>query len=388
MVTIGYLFVTTQHHKLITRAQMPDYLRLIALFGIVVVNVQFMAFPDSANFPFNTGFSGFDRVTVLLVNGLALTKSYGLFSFMFGVGLGFLMQSVERRGLPFGRVYRNRMIGLLVLGLLHGCLFFFGDILVIYAVTGSILYLMRNWAVRRLVKWGVVLLVLQTAIVAATMLAALFVDPAVTAEHDAWAKTVMTTGGIADVIQYRSSEYLFFLPFGLMFQGLGALGWFCLGLASVRSGMIDNPDHQQWKNARRICLVPGVAGSLLGAVLVLNGHSIWGIVLVVVAAPVATVGYLGLIAAMPKPKSRMAKTILAAGGASLSVYLGQSIILSWIFSGYGLGLWSGVSWTVATGTALLVTAFLIASVAMWQSRFGTPPFERLLRRITYAGSRG
>lgn len=63
--------------------------------------------------------------------------------------------------LPFGRVYRNRMIGLLILGIAHGCLFFPGDILAIYAVTGSILYRFRGWPTHRLVRVGVLLLAFQ-----------------------------------------------------------------------------------------------------------------------------------------------------------------------------------------------------------------------------------
>ncbi len=70
------------------------------------------------------GETALDVITLWLVNGLALLKTYGLFSFMFGAGLGFLMRSAARRGLPFGRIYHNRMIGLLILGIAHGCLFF------------------------------------------------------------------------------------------------------------------------------------------------------------------------------------------------------------------------------------------------------------------------
>jgi uncharacterized protein len=91
---------------------MPDYLRLVALFGIVVVNVQYIAFSALTASPIRSAETPLDAITLWLVNGLALLKTYGLFSFMFGVGLGFLMRSAARRGLPFGRVYRNRMIGL------------------------------------------------------------------------------------------------------------------------------------------------------------------------------------------------------------------------------------------------------------------------------------
>jgi uncharacterized protein len=129
-----------------------------------VVNVQFIAFSALGSFADPGGETQRDEITLWLVNGLALLKTYGLFSFMFGVGLGFLMRSAARRGLPFGRLYRNRMIGLAILGIAHGCLFFPGDILTIYAVTGSILYLFRDWPVRRLVRVGAALLVVQALI--------------------------------------------------------------------------------------------------------------------------------------------------------------------------------------------------------------------------------
>ena len=102
------------------RALMPDYLRLVALFGIVVVNVQFIAFSALHGFIESAGETFRDAVTLWLVNGLALLKTYGLFSFMFGVGLEFLMRSADMQNMPFGRIYRNRMIGLVVLGIAHG----------------------------------------------------------------------------------------------------------------------------------------------------------------------------------------------------------------------------------------------------------------------------
>src|SRR6056297_476963 len=180
------------------RALMPDYLRLFALFGIVVVNIQYIAFSALGSFADSAGDTTLDAITLWLVNGLALLKTYGLFSFMFGVGLGFLMRSAARRGLPFGRVYRNRMIGLAVLGIAHGCLFFPGDILTIYAVTGSILYLIRNWPVRRLVRVGAALLVLQAVIAPPLLLAAPETPPDIAAIersfHYPWAAFFWCSG--------------------------------------------------------------------------------------------------------------------------------------------------------------------------------------------------
>ncbi|WP_375571916.1 DUF418 domain-containing protein [Ahrensia marina] len=375
------------------RALMPDYLRLIALFGIVIVNVQYIAFPALGDFAEPLGETTADSVALWLVNGLALLKTYGLFSFMFGVGLGFLMRSAARRDLPFGPLYRNRMIGLLLLGLAHGCLFYPGDILVIYAVTGSILYVLRDWTVRHLVQVGVGLLVLQTVVGTP-----LFLAPSSTPADVIELERLINTGGsFLDALTFRSIGFALFLPVFLIAQGISALGWFCLGLAAVKSGMIDNAAHPLWQRARRVCLLPGVLLGLLGAALWqwgpggfgswggFNGAGTLGAALVIIAAPIATFGYLGVIAALARPPGPILGRVLAAGGSSLSIYLGQSIILTTIFSGYGLGLWDEVDRVAATAIAVLVTIALIATLSVWRIWFKTGPFEWVLRHVTYAG---
>lgn len=365
------------------RALMPDVLRLVALFGIVVVNVQYIAFSSLHGFTERLGETGRDDVTLWLINGLALMKSYGLFSFMFGVGLGYLMRSADRRGLAFGRLYRNRMIGLLLLGLAHGCLFYLGDILVIYAVTGSILYFFRNWTVGRLVKVGAALLVLQL-VVGVPMLSMPSQMPDEVFQIERYA---LGSGGFLDAVMFRSVGFLITLPVFLIVQGTSALGWFCLGLAAMKSGMIDDAQHPMWRRARRLCLAPGVGLSLLGAGLWQWGATAVGATLTILVAPIATLGYLGLIALFARPPGPMMSRALVAGGSSLSIYLGQSIILTSIFSGYGLGLWEELDRAAATGVAILVTVLLIVLLSIWRVWFRLGPFEWVLRRITYAGAR-
>lgn len=364
------------------RALMPDYLRLIALFGIVIVNVQYIAFSALHGFTDPLGETFRDDLALWLINGLALLKTYGLFSFMFGVGLGFLMSAAERRGLPFGRVYRNRMIGLLLLGVAHGCLFFPGDILVIYAVTGSILYFFRNWTTTKLVKVGAVLLVLQLVV----GLPLLLMPTDMPAEIFRFEKEAFGTGGFIEAVIFRSIGFGFTLPMFLIIQGISALGWFCLGLASVKSGMIDDATHPLWRQARRLCLLLGLSLSLLGAGLWQWGTATIGATLTIIAAPIATLGYLGLIALIARPPGPIMSRALSAGASSLSIYLGQSILLSSIFSAYGLNLWSKVDRVMASGIAVLVTALLIVILALWRIWFRLGPFEWVLRQITYAGT--
>lgn len=363
------------------RALMPDYLRLVALFGIVVVNVGYMAFPIQEGFPGASVQGTVGDIAAFLVNGLALLKTYGLFSFMFGVGLAFQIRSAERRELAFGPLYRNRMIGLVLLGLAHGCLFFSGDILVLYAMLGTVLYLMRNWPVRRLVWVGAALLAVQLPVA----IAVLAVSPDPSPDVAELEQQVMTGDSFLQVAVFRTIGFAISLSTGLFYQGIAAMGWFCLGLAAMRSGMIDTPDHPLWTRARRLCLLPGVVLSLTAAAIWQWYDPLLGEGLVVVFAPLATLGYLGLIAALARPPGPMMARVLTAGGSSLSVYLGQSLVLSTIFSGYGFGLWDGVGPAMAVLIALAVTAGLILGLMLWRLWFRLGPFEWVLRRITQAG---
>ncbi|MGX9354954.1 DUF418 domain-containing protein [Roseobacteraceae bacterium S113] len=359
---------------------MPDCLRLIALFGIVVVNVQYMGLPVEAGFLGVQDMSGLDRAGVWLVEGLATLKTFGLFSFMFGVGLGFLMTSAARRGTAFAPHYRRRMFALMGLGVAHGVLFFPGDILFLYGVLGMILMAWRDWPVRRLARLGAVLLVVQ-ALVGAVLVS---LPAEAAADVAAIEREVFTQGRWRDVVMFRAISFGVVLTILLPLQGIGALGWFCLGLAAVRAGVLDAPDHGLWTRARRICLVPGVGVSLLGAWGQVYGDAVWGGVLIMLAAPVASLGYLGLIAGLAARPGAVLSRLLPAGAMSLSLYLGQSIVLSTLFAPYGFGLWDQLSPLALIGLGIGVTFALIGALLVWRRRFAQGPFEWLLRRMVGA----
>jgi uncharacterized protein len=225
-----------------------------------------------------------------------------------------------------------------------------------------------------------VLLVAQALIAPPLLLAAPETPPDILAME----RAILTGGSFVDAVVFRSIGFAITLPVFLVIQGSAALGWFCLGLAAVKSGMIDDAGHALWRRARRRCLLPGIALSLIGAAMWQWGPTVPGVVLTIVVAPLATLGYLGLIAALAHPPRPVMARALAAGGSSLSIYLGQSIILSTVFSGYGLGLWGEVGRASAVAIAVAVTAVLIVVVAIWRTRFTLGPFEWVLRRITYS----
>lgn len=364
---------------------MPDLLRVFALFGIVVVNVHFLAFPFADVLGQGSVRFSVDGITVWLVSGLAGYKSYGLFSFMFGVGLGLLMRSAERRGLAFGKLYRRRMLGLILLGLLHGVLFFPGDILVTYGLWGFALFFMRNWPVRRLIGGGLVFLVLPI-VVASSLIFAYGAAPDYP-ELLAFEIAAMSDGAWIDVVIFRAIMFVFVGMIVLFIQGISALGWFLLGYAAVKSGVLSDPGAKVWSLGRRWALSPGVALSLLASWAVTYHDALWGDALLLAAAPLATFGYLGLIAKASHAPAPWLSRLLTAGGASLTIYLGQSIVLSTLFAPYGGGLWNDLGATAVTVIAISVTVALFVFVLLWRRRFSQGPFEWLLRWFTYRTQR-
>jgi uncharacterized protein len=73
----------------------------------------------------------------------------------------------DQRGAPLRGVYYRRCLWLLVIGLIHSYLIWFGDILVMYAECGLIIYLFRRWRPRTLIPLGVVFLCMIVPIVMA-----------------------------------------------------------------------------------------------------------------------------------------------------------------------------------------------------------------------------
>ncbi len=103
--------------------------------------------------------------------------------------MGFTLQMMraEAKGRRFVPVYLRRSLVLLVIGVLHGILFWVGDILAIYAALGVLLLLFRHMRPRNLLIWAVVILLLPSLFMIGANLLLEFArqDPAAAAQIDA-----------------------------------------------------------------------------------------------------------------------------------------------------------------------------------------------------------
>ena len=100
---------------------------------------------------------------------------------------------------------------------------------------------------------------------------------------------------------------------------------------------------------------------------------------------VLALGYVGALLLLHATKTGARLITLAApvGRMALTSYLSQSVVLGFLFYGYGFGLFGRTSVTTATIIAVAIYVTQIVLSRAWLSRFLFGPVEWLWRSFTY-----
>lgn len=362
------------------RERFPDQLRGLALLGIVVVNAPYLAI-SSDGYTEASLASPLDEAAAMLTTFVAEGKFYLLFSFLFGYSTNFIVKGGE---LPGRRRYRRRLVGLAVIGLAHAVFLFIGDILLSYAILGSGLLLLTRRPDRTVYQAatisavvGVGCLALIAADAALGGSSSLVPDPAILALDASLADGSFWDAATARMAALPSTLLILgFLQWGLAFTT------FCLGLVAGRRHLLgDVAGHLRL--FRRLA----VWGLLLG--LPLQAVATWvsfrgdgdvyvGLTLALATAPILSAGYLGTLALLSCHQPRALTAMQPPGRASLTVYLGESVVLCVIFCGWGFGLFGTLGAAAVTAIAVATWALLAAAMHLWSRRFRQGPLESAL----------
>lgn len=373
-----------------------DVLRGFALLGILLVNVSAMAGPHLG--PADGLYtSQVDDMAGWLVTALVSTKFYLLFSFLFGYSFMLQRVSAERAGVPFAPRQLRRLSGLLLLGLAHGVLLFPGDVLTVYAVLSLVLFAARDIAPRTAVRAAVVLIAVVAFCLLVWGLVTLAYGVPLTprARDDALREMAAAhRGDVASVLGSNLQGLRTAFGWNILY-GADMLAAALLGLAAGRRQLLtDTARHRAWLVQILVVALPvGLAGSAFMA-LCRNGplDDRWydiGSAVGVLTAPALTTAYAcGLLLLLRTRRGRRLGPILAAAGRlALTHYLTQSLVMAFVFTGYGLG-WFGRYGTVplVAGCLVLYGAQLAYSRPLLRRvRYG--PVEWLLRAATLARAR-
>ncbi|MGI9616923.1 MAG: DUF418 domain-containing protein [Acidimicrobiales bacterium] len=364
-----------------------DALRGFALLGILLVNIEFIVQPSEVGwFDYTTGPNAAAR---WLVVALGQMKIYPLFALLFGYGLAVQLQRAKPGSDALDSRYRRRMIGLVILGVAHGVLFFPGDILVIYGVVGSLAYRLRHRSTKQLLRiamWTYALASLAWLVLG--LLEGLATDPADSAAPVASADAlrILSEGTFVEVVVVNFFFWIVTLGILAIIQGPAVFASFLAGVALGRTTLLAQPEQHRSTAIRALRWMPlGLIGAGVGATLAITGGR-WatlGLAVGFAAAPLVAAGYVGILALVLPRLRRVSAVLQASGRMSLTIYLLESIVATTLAYGYGFGLFGSVGPIGGIGLAVAIWLALSAFAVVWMrfARFG--PFEWLLRSFTY-----
>ncbi|MFE7191753.1 DUF418 domain-containing protein [Kitasatospora sp. NPDC057595] len=370
-----------------------DALRGFALFGILTVNITYLASAYHGTGVDEPGLgSALDTGVRAVVALLFEAKFFLLFSFLFGCSFTLQLDSAERRGARFAPRFLRRLAGLFVLGVLHAVLLFPGDILTTYAVLGLILLALHRIRPRTAVRTAVVLFTVTST---AYLLLALALrgadggDPAAVAA-DAQRATEALRGGFGSVVGAHLDQLPSVVFLLVFFQAPAALAAFLLGLAAGRHRALSDLARHE-RTLRRLQAV-GFPLGLLGAgvytwsALAHPGVSaqVFALGVDVITAPMLAAAYAATVLRLARGRHgrRLVAVLAPPGRMTLTNYLTQSLVCVLVFTGVGTGL---VGRVAPAGVALIgVALFAVQAVCCrwWLARHPYGPVEWLLRALT------
>lgn len=398
------------------RIQAVDVLRGFALFGVLLVNATMI---NSTMMAFNehplknpwatTG--ALDFWTNLFVQVLGQGKFYTLFTILFGLGFYLFTERNTRKGYNGKRLFQRRLVYLLLFGIAHFALVWYGDILHVYALVGFMLVpfykakpsTLRNWAVGLLIFYIVSitgLLALQDAM-AVNLLEAPALKAASVAENAAYianADAIYAAKNYSALVGYRLSVELPIMLANLVVFFPRVLGMFLLGYYIGKIQLLERlkTDLTPLKKLLAYCLPLAI---LTNAAFVLIQSGV--ITSFGAFTESATSGfeeishiftalsYAALVglAYYRWSQAWIFKGLAGVGRMALTNYLVQCTVLSLVFYGPGLGLMYqvGTGFSIALAIGLFTVQMLLSPwlLSIWTQG----PAERLWRHLTYLGAK-
>jgi uncharacterized protein len=384
-----------------------DVIRGIALLGIFIMNVPFMS---TSVFTGIDGAQAFpmwwDRTAELLREVLFSGKFNSMFSLLFGIGFTIqLGRLLERDGATGGvTTYARRLIALLAFGIVHACVFWTGDVLHVYAVLGLVLLLLRK-ASDRVIIALIVATILFPAV--AGIYRFVTVDTEALQQMEAvyagWIASnnlAYGKGSFLDAAREHTREMIFLYRdpgsayFMLAFYVQMATT-LLLGFLVGRHRVMQNIDRYlpQVRTLQWWALGVGAACGAIYGYGLLNFEPLKPTMLGVVASVAYVLCRVGLMTFYVTTLIRLIHNerwrprlapIATVGRMPLTNYLFQTLLGTFIFYGWGLGLWGKVGPAALLLLAtILYFAIQIPLSTWWLNRFRYGPMEYFWRVLTY-----
>lgn len=377
------------------RIEFIDFLRGFALFGILAVNLPYFAKPMYLVGSLGENTNLLDSIASWIVAFFFESKFYLLFSFLFGYG--FRIQWEHNAEENRKSRYIRRILGLGLFGILHGIFLFLGDILLTYAILGSLLWFLRDKSVSWLLRFSFFFLGVACAFKTGLGLAEGFwrerLSDSLPLLLEESRRAYLGTFWQSNL--HRAKETILSFPFLVSDQWPSVISLFALGFAAAKASCFSD-----WAGAKAILgrIFPwALALALIGnAIYTFHSRHIlpetlawgWKIAFGIsdkISAPALTLCYVYWLGNYFHSETSIGDRpwFMSPGKLSLTCYLGESLICTWIFCGWGLGKFDQVGNFVLLVMTPGIWLFLSLLARIWIRFYSLGPAEWILRKITY-----
>lgn len=387
------------------RIESIDVLRGVAVLGILALNIQSFAMPGAAYMnPTSYGsLEGINYWCWYLVHLFGDLKFWSIFSMLFGAGILIMTGRCEATGRSAAGVHYRRMGWLLVIGLLHAHLVWYGDILFTYAMCGLVLYLARRLPPAVLIGLAIIPLGIASLISLGFgwMLVSMDIPEMREGLAEAWTPTAeqlqreltIYRGGWVGQLGHRVPTAIFMETFLFLF----VFSWRSAGMMLIGMGLFKLGVFSAARSRSFYAALVAI-GALVGVPVVAYGvwrneQAGWAIEYSFYFGPLynfwasifVALGWVGAVMLVCKtPVLRpLTRPFAAAGRMALTCYLLESIIATWIYYGHGLGRFGHFERWQMLLTVAGIWAFLLVFSPLWLRVFRFGPFEWLWRSLTY-----
>jgi uncharacterized protein len=377
-----------------------DVIRGWALLGVLIANLhEDLGGRQHAALPADGGLA--DAVATQFIEIAISARSITLLTFVFGLGFAIQLTRAEARGDDGRALFLRRLAALFAIGACHIVLLWWGDVVWSYAVLGAGLLAFRRVSDRGVLLWAIALVFVPRLVMSVPAIGAAVrdamphpADPAAfharfvaaITGHDLSARAV---AHLEKALYYISPVAAWYLPW--------LFGRFLLGYYAGRRRLFEHDGAAHLPLFRRL-LIGGLLCGAAGAPVLVLRTSPW-LARAALSVPARLgitllneLAWLGMAAAyasaivllLQRPGPRRCLMVVAPiGRMPLTTYLGQSLVATFLFYGWGLGLGGRFGAAALLAIALAIYAAQVVISGWWLRRFRFGPAEWVWRALAY-----
>lgn len=380
------------------RIEVVDSLRGFAIMAIMLIHsiehFNFYVFPDPSTQPawLNSLDTGIWDTLFLLFGG----KGYAVFALLFGFTFSLMFGKQQSQGVDFGPRFLWRMLLLVGFALFNG-LFFPGEVLMMYALVGVVLFLVRKFNNKALLIAA--LFLLSQPIEWGRYIYHLFnndytVPVSEMGQYWNLLKEAQLGNSFLELVKANTLyghkvSLMWAYDVGRLVQ-TGGLFVFGYWLGKKELFVDSEKSIRFWKRALAIGALVFVPFFLLERNFAeLTDAKIHGQTLLKVVDMYGNLALTAVLVAsfilLYKTKffKKIAGGLRYCGRMSLTAYVLQSIIGGFVFYGYGLGIGPSMLHTKSLAIGILLFAILFYFCKFWVNKYGQGPLEKLWHKLTW-----